>query len=54
MTFQENGVFNKVTIKNCKGNVRSKGETEHPMILYKHLRAQRPKPDALLKRAGLV
>ena len=37
-----------------KENVLSKGETEHPMILYKRFRGQEPKPEALLRRAGLV
>jgi len=37
-----------------KENVLSKGGTEHPMILYKRFRGQEPKPDALLKRAGLI
>jgi Zn-dependent oligopeptidase len=52
--FQENGIFNKEVAKKFKDNVLSKGGTEHPMILYKRFRGQEPKPDALLKRAGLV
>ena len=34
-------------------NVLRKGGTEHPMELYKRFRGQEPKPNALLKRAGL-
>jgi oligopeptidase A len=52
--FQEHGIFNKEVATKFKENVLSKGGTEHPMILYKRFRGQEPKPDALLKRAGLV
>lgn len=52
--FQENGIFNKEVADKFKENVLSKGGTEHPMILYKRFRGQVPKPDALLKRAGLL
>ncbi|WP_268847774.1 M3 family metallopeptidase [Flavobacterium aestivum] len=52
--FQENGIFNKEVAEKFKENVLSKGGTEHPMVLYKRFRGQEPKPDALLKRAGLV
>jgi len=52
--FQENGIFNKEVATKFKENVLSKGGTEHPMILYKRFRGQEPKPDALLKRAGLL
>ena len=52
--FQENGIFNKEIATKFKDNVLSKGGTEHPMILYKQFRGQEPKPDALLKRAGLL
>ncbi|MFV7235020.1 M3 family metallopeptidase [Flavobacterium sp. ZB4R12] len=52
--FQECGIFNKEVATKFKENVLSKGGTEHPMILYKRFRGQEPKPEALLKRAGLV
>jgi len=52
--FQENGIFNKEVAEKFKENVLSKGGTEHPMLLYKRFRGQEPKPDALLKRAGLL
>ena len=52
--FQEKGIFNKEVAAKFKENVLSKGGTEHPMILYKRFRGQEPKPDALLKRAGLI
>ena len=52
--FQEKGIFDKEVATKFKENVLSKGGTEHPMILYKRFRGQEPKPDALLKRAGLA
>jgi Zn-dependent oligopeptidase len=52
--FQEKGIFNTEVASKFKENVLSKGGTEHPMILYKRFRGQEPKPEALLKRAGLL
>ena len=52
--FREKGVFNKEVATKFKENILSKGGTEHPMILYKRFRGQEPKPEALLKRAGLL
>jgi peptidyl-dipeptidase Dcp len=52
--FKEKGIFNKKVAKKFKENVLSKGGTENPMILYKRFRGQEPKPEALLKRAGLI
>lgn len=52
--FLEKGIFNKEVATKFKENVLSKGGTEKPMTLYKRFRGQEPKPDALLKRAGLL
>jgi peptidyl-dipeptidase Dcp len=52
--FQENGIFNKEIATKFKENILSKGGTELPMELYKRFRGQEPKPEALLKRAGLI
>ncbi|WP_130734203.1 M3 family metallopeptidase [Flavobacterium sp. J27] len=52
--FQEKGIFDKNVATKFKENVLSKGGTEHPMTLYKKFRGQEPKPEALLKRAGLI
>lgn len=52
--FQEKGIFDKDVATRFKENVLSKGGTEHPMDLYKKFRGQEPKPEALLKRAGLI
>ena len=52
--FLEEGIFNKEVATKFKENVLSKGGTEKPMTLYKRFRGKAPKPDALLKRAGLL
>jgi len=52
--FRKKGIFNKEVATKFKENILSKGGTEHPMILYKRFRGQEPKPEALLKRAGLL
>ena len=52
--FLEKGIFNKEVASKFKEHVLSKGGTEKPMVLYKRFRGKEPKPDALLKRAGLV
>ncbi|WP_264512712.1 M3 family metallopeptidase [Flavobacterium sp. N1719] len=52
--FQEKGIFNKEVGTQFKENVLSKGGTALPMELYKKFRGQEPKPEALLKRAGLL
>jgi peptidyl-dipeptidase Dcp len=52
--FKEEGIFNKEIAKKFKDNVLSQGGTENPMVLYKRFRGQEPKPEALLKRAGLI
>ncbi len=52
--FQEKGIFNKEVATKFKENILSKGGIEHPMVLYKRFRGQEPKPDALLRRAGLA
>lgn len=52
--FKENGIFSKEIASKFATHVLSKGGTEHPMTLYKRFRGTAPKPDALLKRAGLL
>ncbi|MEQ6123665.1 M3 family metallopeptidase [Pseudotenacibaculum sp. MALMAid0570] len=52
--FQEKGIFDRETAEKFKTHVLSKGGTEKPMTLYKRFRGKEPKPDALLKRAGLI
>ncbi|GAA4113440.1 M3 family metallopeptidase [Aquimarina addita] len=52
--FKEQGIFNTEVAAKFKDHVLSKGGTENPMTLYKRFRGQEPKPEALLKRAGLI
>ena len=52
--FKQNGIFNRDIALKFKDNVLTKGGTENPLILYKRFRGQDPKPEALLKRAGLI
>ncbi len=52
--FKEEGIFNKTVAHKFKNFVLSQGGTENPMTLYKKFRGQEPKPEALLKRAGLL
>ena len=52
--FQEKGVFDSNTAVSFEKNVLSAGGTEHPSLLYARFRGREPKPDALLKRSGLV
>ena len=52
--FKEKGIFNKQVASKFKDQVLSQGGTENPMTLYKRFRGQEPKPEALLKRAGLI
>ncbi|WP_400081030.1 M3 family metallopeptidase [Winogradskyella sp. R77965] len=52
--FKEEGIFNKTVAEKFKAYVLSQGGTENPMTLYKKFRGQEPKPEALLRRAGLI
>ncbi|MDO1499763.1 M3 family metallopeptidase [Winogradskyella maritima] len=52
--FKQEGIFNKTVADKFKNHVLSQGGTEHPMTLYKRFRGQEPKPEALLRRAGLI
>ncbi len=52
--FKENGIFNKEVAKLFKDTILSKGNSEHPMELYKKFRGREPEPEAFYERAGLV
>ena len=52
--FLEKGVFDKETASSFKKNILSAGGSEHPSILYRRFRGRDPKPEALLKRSGLI
>lgn len=52
--FKEEGIFNEKIATKFKDYVLSQGGTQDPMKLYVKFRGQKPNPDALLKRAGLI
>lgn len=52
--FKEAGIFNKEIANKFKDHVLSQGGTENPMTLYMRFRGKEPRPEALLKRAGLL
>ncbi len=52
--FEQEGIFDPAVAKSFSDNILSRGGTEKPMELYKRFRGQEPKPDALLRRAGLL
>ena len=52
--FKEKGIFNREAAKRFKDNILSRGGSQHPMSLYEAFRGQKPNPDALLRRAGLI
>lgn len=52
--FLEKGIFNTEVAHKFKTYVLSRGGTENPMELYKKFRGAEPKPEALLRRAGLL
>lgn len=52
--FKEKGLFNKEVANNFKNFILSRGDSEHPMELYKKFRGREPDPNALLRRDGLI
>ncbi|MGB3344532.1 MAG: M3 family metallopeptidase [Aequorivita sp.] len=52
--FKQEGIFNRKVADRFKDFVLSQGGTKDPMELYIAFRGQKPDPEALLKRAGLV
>lgn len=52
--FKEKGIFDRETARKFRDSILSQGGTEHPLTLYKRFRGKEPRPDALLKRAGLI
>ncbi len=52
--FKEEGIFNSKVAEKFKTYILSQGGTDNPMVLYKKFRGQEPKPEALLRRAGLI
>ncbi|MDP8233067.1 MAG: M3 family metallopeptidase [Candidatus Zophobacter franzmannii] len=52
--FKEKGIFDKETAESFRRNVLAKGNTVHPMELFKAFRGRTPDADALLRRDGLL
>lgn len=52
--FEDKGVFNSEVADSFHRNILAAGGSEHPSILYRRFRGRDPKPEALLKRAGLA
>ncbi|TDI71385.1 MAG: M3 family peptidase [Bacteroidetes bacterium] len=52
--FKKEGIFNKKVADKFKNHILSKGGTQDPMELYVKFRGQKPDPEALLERAGLI
>ena len=52
--FQEKGIFDIDTAESFRKNILSSGGCEDPTILFKRFRGREPKPNALLKRSGLI
>ncbi len=52
--FLEKGIFDRETARSFEKNILSAGGSEDPSILYRRFRGRDPKPEALLKRSGLI
>ena len=52
--FEKEGIFNDKTASSFKDNILSKGNTDHPMNLFKNFMGREPKIDALLRKGGLI
>ncbi len=52
--FKDTGIFNKETAAKFRTEILEKGDSKHPMELYKAFRGHEPEVDSLLKRDGLI
>ena len=52
--FKKDGIFNKETATSFKDNILSKGNTDHPMNLYKNFMGREPVIKSLLIKSGLL
>ena len=52
--FKKDGIFNKETAASFKDNILSKGNTDHPMNLYKNFMGREPVIKSLLIKSGLL
>ncbi len=54
-SFVETGdIYNKERAESFRRNILERGDSEEPMTLYRKFRGADPKPDALLKKRGLL
>lgn len=51
--FREHGTFSKETAERFRNCILSKGDSAHPMELYKQFRGKEPTIDAMLERDGI-
>lgn len=52
--FKSKGIFSREVAQKFRSHILSKGDTEHPMDLYKSFRGKEPDIQALLRRDGLL
>jgi Zn-dependent oligopeptidase len=52
--FQEKGIFDPEVADSFRTYILSRGNSFHPMELFKAFRGRKPDPDALLRRDGLI
>lgn len=52
--FAADGVISPKVAASFRSNILSKGDSEHPMTLYKAFRGQEPTIDAMLRRDGII
>jgi peptidyl-dipeptidase Dcp len=52
--FKEKGIFNPAVAKSFRENILSKGGSEKADVLYRRFRGRDPRPEAMLRRAGLI
>ena len=51
--FKKNGVMNMKVAQSFRDNILSKGDSEHPMVLYLKFRGHKPQVEPLLERDGI-
>ena len=51
--FLEDGIFSTKVAQSFRDNILARGNSEHPMTLYKKFRGSAPKLDAMLRRDGI-
>ena len=52
--FKQEGIFNPQVAKSFRDHILARGGSEHPMVLYKRFRGEKPNVSPLLERSGLA